>query len=178
MAGDTCTMCGRKVPLMQRDWTSGLCPQCPLQGRQAAGQATLDDLRRLEDRFLQLIVSLTPKPWRPALERTMSNARFRGLTKLVGGLVVAVATFLVTLGIGMLTGYYHASALVGFPLAVSMVGLMEIVLGVNFADLAARFDQGGFFLKLGIAIVVLCFVAVFLAGCAFLYSSIYRRYFS
>ncbi|MGA7502451.1 MAG: hypothetical protein WBX00_37620 [Isosphaeraceae bacterium] len=101
-----------------------------------------------------------------------------GLTKLVGGLVVAVATFLVTLGIGMLTGYYHASALVGFPLAVSMVGLMEIVLGVNFADLAARFDQGGFFLKLGIAIVVLCFVAVFLAGCAFLYSSIYRRYFS
>ncbi len=66
-----------------------------------------------------------------------------------------------------------ASALVGLPLAISMVGLMEIVLGINFADLAQRFDRGGFILKCGISIVVLCFVGVYLAGCVL----IYQRYF-
>jgi hypothetical protein len=173
MAEKVCTRCGRQVALIQWDWTSGLCPQCRLQIKQAQDQATLDGLRQLEDRFLRPILSLMPKPWRPALERAMLNARFRGLMKLVGGLVAAVPMFIVTVGLGMLTGHYVATAVVGFPLAISMVGLMEIVLGINFADLAKRFDQGGFFLRLGVSIVVLFFVAVYLAGCAV----VYRRYF-
>jgi hypothetical protein len=173
MAGEMCARCGQAVSLMHRDWTSGLCPKCRVEIQQEQDAADLDGLRQLEDRLVRLLLWPTPKPWRPALERVMSHARFRGLTKLVGGLVVAAAMLLITIGLGMLTGQYVASALVGFPLAISMVGLMEIVIGINFADLAKRFDHGGFFLKLGIAIVVLFFAAVYLAGCVF----VYRQYF-
>jgi len=133
----------------------------------------LDGLQRFEDRIFGLMLFPMPKAWRPGLERALFHARFRGLMKLVGGLITAAATFLITVGIGMLTGQYVASALVGFPFAISMVGLMEIFLGINFADLAKRFDQGGFLLKCGIAIVVLFFVAAYLAGCVL----IYRRYY-
>jgi hypothetical protein len=133
----------------------------------------LDNLKRFEDQIFRVMLRPMPEAWRPGLEHGLSHPRFRGLMKLVGGLIVAAATFMITLGFGMLTGYYHASALVGLPLAVSMIGLMEIVLGINFTDLAKGFDRGGFLLKCGIGIVVLLFVAVYLAGCVLAYQRYY-----
>ena len=41
------------------------------------------------------------------------------------------------------------------PLAISMVGWVEIALGVNYSDLADRFDRGGIPVKAGIIATVL-----------------------
>ena len=103
----------------------------------------------------------------------MLHARFRGLLKLAGGLVVAVPAALITLGLGRLIGQYVVSALVGFPLAISMIGFMEIVIGTHFADLALRFDRGNFFIKTGIAVMILSFAALYVL-CGVM---IYRAYF-
>ena len=69
------------------------------------------------------------------------------------------------LGLGKLTGHYQASALAGFPLAISMVGLVDIVLGIDFSDIAWQFDHGGFFLKLCIAAGVIAFAGIYIFGC-------------
>jgi hypothetical protein len=61
----------------------------------------------------------------------LANTRCRGLMKLIGGLIVGVVMFLLLLGLGRLTGHYQASALAAFPPASSMVGLMEIALGID-----------------------------------------------
>jgi hypothetical protein len=139
------------------------------QAKREEAEATLDGLRRLEDRFLRLILGLTPEPCRKGLAQAITGERFRGLTKLIGGVVVAAPLFLVLFGLGMLTGVYVTTAAVGIPLAVSMVGLMEIVLGVGFTDLERRFAQGGFFLKIGIILVVLSFVALYFSVYIFIY---------
>jgi hypothetical protein len=174
MPSKTCSRCNEPVSVMNREWGTGLCPRCRADDQRASQAETLDQLRQFEDWILRLMLRPVPKAWYPGLVSALTHARFRGLMKLVGGLIVAAATFLLTVGIGMLTGYYHASALVGFPLAVSMIGLMEIVLGINFADLAEQFDREDFLMKLGIAIVVLSFVGAYLAGCVF----VYQRYFA
>lgn len=168
-----CSRCNQPVSAMTRDLTTGLCARCRAEEAQAAQVAIFDEVKRYEDRFLRLMLLPLPRAWRPGIEQALCHPRSRGLIKFVVGLIVAAAAFVITVGIGMLLGHYHASALVGLPLAISMIGLMEIILGINFADLAQRFDKGGFFLKCGIAIVVLSFVAVYLAGCVL----IYRRYY-
>ena len=93
--------------------------------------------------------------------------------KFLGGFILAVPAYLITYGIGRLTGYTFASALVGFPLAVSAVGLMEMVLGINFIELERRVSEGSIFTKVGISLVVLFFAGVYLAGGVW----VYRRYF-
>jgi hypothetical protein len=82
--------------------------------------------------------------------------------------------FLLLLGLGKMTGYYHASALAAFPLAISMVGLMEIVLGIDFVRIAWEFDHGGFFLKLRAAASVIVFAGIYIIGCYFVYRQFYR----
>jgi hypothetical protein len=123
----------------------------------------------MEDWVLRILLWPLPAAWRPALERRLDDPRFRGLMKLAGGLLVGAVTFLITLGLGWLTNHYHASALVGLPLAVAVIGLMEIVLGLRFTDLADRFDRGNILVKLGIAVVVLTFALSFLGGCLYAY---------
>jgi hypothetical protein len=164
-----CSRCNQPVSAMTRDVTTGLCPTCRAADARAVQAETLEGLRQFENRILRSMLLPLPKAWCSRLEPSLSRPRFRGFLKLVSGLIVAVITFLLTIGIGKLTGVYVASALVGLPLAISMVGLMEIVLGINFADLADQFDRGDAFEKITIAIVVLAFVAIYLAGAVLIY---------
>jgi hypothetical protein len=46
------------------------------------------------------------------------------------------------------------SSVLGLPFANSLIGLIEIVPGIDFARIADRFDRGGFYVKLGLSIVV------------------------
>jgi hypothetical protein len=169
----TCSRCNQPVSAWTRDVTTGLCPKCRAADERASQAQLLEGLRQFEDRILRLMLRPMPEAWRKGLGHALSGPRFRGLMKLVGGLIGGAMTFLFTLGFGMLTGYYHASALVGLPLAISMIGLMEVILGISFTDLAERFDQEDIFMKFGIAIVVLSFAAAYLAACVFAY----QRYF-
>jgi hypothetical protein len=116
------------------------------------------------------------KSWVPPFEQALTHPRFRGLMKLVGGLLAGAVVYLITWGIGALTGFTAVNALIGLPFAVSMIGLMEIVIGINFADLENLFSRGGFFLKIGIPIVVLFFVAIYLAGAIRVYRTYYQYY--
>jgi hypothetical protein len=170
----TCSRCNQPVSAWTRDVTTGLCPRCRAADERAGQAELLEGLRQFEDGILRLMLRPMPERWRKGLGHALSGVRFRGSMKLVGGLIVGAVTFLITLGFGMLTGYYHASALVGLPLAISMIGLMEITLGISFTDLAEQFDQEDIFMKFGIAVVVLAFAAAYLAACVF----VYRRYFA
>jgi hypothetical protein len=158
---------------MTRDVATGLCPRCRAEIAQANQAAMLDGVKGFEDRILRLMLRPLPKAWVPGLERMLVQPRFRGFMKFIGGLIVAAATFMLTLALGRWTGTYVASAVVGLPLAISMIGSIEIVLGINFADLAKKFDEEEFLFKCSIAVVVLFFVAVYLAGGVL----IYQRYF-
>ena len=53
-------------------------------------------------------------------------------------------------------------AVTALSLAISMVGWVEIVLGIGFADLADRFDRGGIFVKAGNLLVVLSLIRLYL----------------
>jgi hypothetical protein len=94
--------------------------------------------------------------------------------KFIGGLIVGAAMFLLLLGLGKLTGHYHASALAGFPLAISMAGLIEIVVGIDFAHIEWQFDHGGFFLKLRIAASVIVFAGIYIISCYYVYQQFFR----
>ena len=131
-------------------------------------------LREYENRVIWMMLLLLPLWWRKPVEAGLANARFRGLMKFIGGLIVGVAMFLLLLGLGKLTGHYQASALAAFPLAISMVGLMEIVLGIDFARIAWEFDHGGFFLKLRAAASVIVFAGIYIIGCYSVYRHFYR----
>jgi hypothetical protein len=149
--------------------TTGLCPACASAEARASQAALLEGLRQFEDWIIQLTLRPLPKAWCSRVEPTMSHARFRGLMKLLGGMVLAAVTLLVTIAIGMRIGHYHVTELVGLPLVVSIIGLMEIVLGIRFTDLAEHFDKGKILIKLGIMAVVLSFVAAYFAGFIFIF---------
>src|SRR4051794_10585415 len=97
-----CTKCQRPVPLMSRD-SSGLCLECLAQEMRKNQAETIDNLRRIEDGFFGLILSVLPTRSRPTLARLLSTARVRGLAKLVGGLALAVPIFLFFNWIGRVT---------------------------------------------------------------------------
>ncbi len=172
--GLICPKCGRPISIWGRETLSDLCPKCRLELKQEEDQAVFSQLREYENRVIWVMLLILPLRWRKPVEVALTNARFRGLMKFVGGLVVGVAMFLLLLGLGKLTGYYHASALAAFPLAVSMVGLMEIVLGIDFARIAWEFDHGGFFLKLRAAASVIIFAGLYIIGCYSVYRQFYR----
>jgi hypothetical protein len=94
------------------------------------------------------------------------------LTKVIGGLALTVPIYLFLYWLGRLTGYTAVTAGAAFPLAVSLIGWLELILGVGFADLAVRFDRGGGLSKLGIALLVLSLIGLY-AGIAIW---IYGRY--
>ena len=172
--GLLCPKCGRPISIWGRETLSDLCPKCRLELKQEEDQAVFSQLREYENRVIWMMLLLLPLRWRKPVEAGLTNARFRGLMKFIGGLIVGVAMFLLLLGLGKLTGYYHASALAAFPLAISMVGLMEIVLGIDFARIAWEFDHGGFFLKLRAAASVIVFAGIYIIGCYSVYRQFYR----
>ena len=178
MLSATCSRCQRKISILHRDPTCDLCPRCRAADASAQAkaqqEALLAGLRALENSVFWVLLSPLPKAWVPRIERGLTHPRIRGLMKLVGGLLVGAVTFLLTWGVGMLTGYTVASALVGLPITVSLLGLMEIVLGIEFADFASRFDEGGFFVKLGLLFVLFLFVGIYLAGGIWVYRTYYQ----
>ncbi len=168
-----CPKCGRPISIWGRESLSDLCAECRLELKQEEAHATFRQLRQFEDRVIWILLSILPLSWQKSLGVALVNTRFRGLMKFIGGLIVGVAMVLLLLGLGKLTGHYQASALAGFPLAISMVGLVEIVLGIDFSDIAWQFDHGGFFLKLCIAAGVIAFAGIYIAGCCY----VYRQFF-
>jgi hypothetical protein len=136
-------------------------------------------VRRFEDRVFGLLLTPLPTGSRPALERLLPNPRVRGLTKVVGGFVLTALIILALYTIGRLTGHWliPVGAVTALPLAISMVGWVEIALGIGFADLANRFDRGGILVKAGIILVVLSLIGLYLwAGIRFVNSDAVRRY--
>jgi hypothetical protein len=172
--GLLCPKCGRPISLWGRESLSDLCPKCRLELKQEEAQAMFSQLRQFEDRVIWMMLSILPLRWHKSLEAALTNTRFRGLMKFIGGLIVGVAMFLLLLGLGKLTGHYQASALAAFPLAISMVGLMEIVLGIDFDYIAWQFDHGGFFLKLGIAASIIAFAGIYIICCYYVYRQFFR----
>jgi hypothetical protein len=171
--GPLCPKCGRPISIWGRESLSDLCPKCRLELKQEEAQAMFSQLRQFEDQVIWMMLSILPLRWQKSLEVALANTRFRGLMKFIGGLIAGVAMFLLLLGLGKLTGHYHASALAAFPLAISMVGLMEIVLGIDFAYIAWRFDHGGFFLKLRIAASIIIFSGVYIMCCYYVYMTFF-----
>jgi hypothetical protein len=101
------------------------------------------------------------------------------LTKVGGGFALTALIILGLYAIGRLTAYWliPVGAVTALPLAISMVGWVEIALGIGFADLANRFDRGGILLKAGIILVVLSLIGQYLwAGIRFVNSVQLRRY--
>ncbi len=83
---------------------------------------------------------------------------------MVGGFALTALIILALYAIGRLTGHWliPVGAVTALPLAISMVGWVEIALGIGFADLANRFDRGGIFVKAGVILVVLSLVGLYL----------------
>ncbi len=172
--GLICPKCGRPISIWGRESLSDLCPKCRLELKQEEAQAMFSQLRQFEDRVIGMMLSIPPLRWHKSLEAALTNTRFRGLMKFIGGLIAGVAMFLLLLGLGKLTGHYHASALAAFPLAISMVGVIEIVVGIDFAHIAWQFDQGGFFLKLRIAASVIVFAGIYISCGYYVYRQFFR----
>jgi hypothetical protein len=172
--GVLCAKCGRPISIWGRESLSDLCPQCRLELKQEEAQAVFGRLRQYEDRVIWMMLSILPLRWHKPLEASLANTRVRGLMKFIGGIIVGVAMFLLLLGLGKLTGHYQTSVLAGFPLAISMVGVVEIVLGIDFAHIAWRFDHGGFFVKLCIAASVIVFAGIYILGCYFVYREFFQ----
>ena len=80
---------------------------------------------------------------------------------MIGGFALTVPIYLLTDGVGRWLGYTAVSAVTVFPLAVSMIGWIELLGGIGFADISARFDRGGILLKLAIGFLVLWLIAVY-----------------
>jgi hypothetical protein len=170
----TCSRCNRPVSRMTVEMITGLCPACASDDARASQAGLLEGLRQFEDCIIQLMLRPLPKAGSSRVERALSYARFRGLMKLLGGMVLAAVTLLITVAVGMLIGQHVVTALVGLPLAVSIIGLIEIVLGIRFSDLAEQFNRGRILAKIGIIAVVLSFAATYLAGVILLLQSNFR----
>jgi hypothetical protein len=126
-------------------------------------------LREFENGCLRLLLRPLPKAWTSRLEPWLAHARFRGVIKLLFGALATLVLFLFLKGLGVLMGHTWVSVSFGLPLAVSFIGLTEIVLGIEFTTLSERFDQGNALVKLGILVVVLAIVAAYLAGAIVFY---------
>jgi hypothetical protein len=136
-------------------------------------------MRRFEDRVFVFLLAPLPARSRPALGRFLSNPRVRGLAKVVGGLAISALIILALYAIGQLSGLWliPVGAVTALPLAISMVGWVEIILGIGFADFADRFDRGGILVKAGILLVVLSLIGLYLwAGIRIVNSDELRRY--
>ena len=96
---------------------------------------------------------------------------------MVGGFALTALIIVAIYAIGRLTGHWliPVGAVTALPLAISMVGWVEIALGIGFADLANRFDRGGILVKAGIIFVVLSLIGLYLwAGIRFVNSDAVR----
>ena len=80
---------------------------------------------------------------------------------MIGGLALTVPIYLLTYGVGRWLGHTAVSAVTVFPLAVSLIGWIELLGGIGFADISIRFDRGGILLKLAISLLVLWLIAVY-----------------
>jgi hypothetical protein len=175
MSEARCPRCSQPVSFMTQAFassTQGLCPTCRRQLKQESQAANLDELRRLEDKLFGFLLAPVPAKLRPGLTQVLSKPRVRGLTKLVGGLGLGALTYLLTAWLAKVSGVAVVNGFVVVPLAVALVGWIELNLGISFADLATRFDRSGFFLKLGIMILVLLLVGLFIGTAIW----IYRKY--
>ena len=164
MSQSVCPRCGGPISFRESSFAPYLCSKCKTDVKRASQAATLDAVRRFEDRVFGLLLAPLPEGARPALARHLSNPRIRGLTKVVGGFGLTALIVLGLYAIGRLTGHWliPVGAVTALPLAISMVGWVEIALGIGFADLANRFDRGGFFVKAGIILVVLSLIGLYL----------------
>ncbi len=179
MPGSVCPQCGGPLSFRDASFAPYLCARCKADNKRASQAATLDAVRRFEDRVFAFLLAPLPAGSRPALERILSNPRVRGLTKVVGGFAVSALIILVLYAIGRLTGHWliPVGAVTALPLAISMVGWVEIVLGIGFADLADRFDRGGILAKAGIILVVMSLIGLyFWAAIRIVNSDELRRY--
>lgn len=167
MSRSQCPRCEGPLSFKDASFAPYLCSNCKANSKRASQARTLDAVRRLEDRVFGLLLAPLPAESRPPLERLLSKPRLRGLAKVVGGFVLTALIILVLYAIGRLTGHWliPLGAVTALPLAISMVGWIEIVLGIGFADLANHFDRGGIFVKAGIILVVLSLVGLYLWAC-------------
>ena len=64
---------------------------------------------------------------------------------MVGGFALTAVIVFALYAVGRLTGHWliPVGAVTALPIAISMVGWVEIFLGSGFADLANRLDRGG-----------------------------------
>jgi hypothetical protein len=167
MAPSVCPQCGGPISFRESSFAPYLCSKCKADNKRASQAAILGAARRLEDRVFGLLLAPFPKGSRPALERLLSLPRVRGLAKVVGGFALTALIILALYAVGRLTGHWliPVGAVTALPLAISMVGWVEIVLGIGFTDLANRFDRGGILVKAGILLVVLSVIGLYVWAC-------------
>jgi hypothetical protein len=97
----------------------------------------------------------------------------------VAGFALTALIIVALYAIGRLTGRWliPVGAVTALPPAISMVGWVEIALGIGFADLANPFDRGGILVKAGIILVVLSLLWLYLwAGIRIANSDELRRH--
>jgi hypothetical protein len=154
-------------------------PKCKADNRRASQAAILEAVRRFEDRVFGLLLAPLPDGSLSALQPRLANPRVRGMMKVVGGFALTALIIAALYVIGRLTGHWliPVGAVMALPLAISMVGWVEIALGIGFADLADRFERGGILVKSGIILVVLSLIGLYLwAGIRIVNSDALRGY--
>ncbi len=179
MSQSVCPQCGGPISFRESSFAPYLCSKCKADNKRASQAAILDAARQIEDRVFGLLLASLPEGSRSALQPLLANTRVRGLTKVVGGFALTALIIVALYAIGRLTGHWLISvgAVSALPLAISMVGWVEIALGVGFADLANRFERGGVLVKAGIILVVLSLIGLYLwAGIRIVNSDELRRY--
>ena len=98
---------------------------------------------------------------------------------MVGGFAVSALIILVLYAIGRLTGHWliPVGAVTALPLAISMVGWVEIVLGIGFADLADDSTEAAFWPRPGLSSWSCLFIGLyFWAAIRIVNSDELRRY--
>ena len=179
MSQSVCPQCGGPISFRESSFAPYLCSRCKADNKRASQAAILDAARQFEDRVFSLLLAPLPEGSRSALQPLLANPRVRGLMKVVGGFALTALIIVAIYAIGRLTGHWliPVGAVTALPLAISMVGWVEIALGIGFADLANRFERGGILVKAGIILVVLSLIGLYLwAGIRIVNSDELRRY--
>jgi hypothetical protein len=179
MSQSVCPQCGGPISFRESSFAPYLCSTCKADNHRASQAAILDAVRQFEDRVFGFLLAPLPKGSRSALLPLLAKPRVRGLVKVVGGFGLTALIIVAIYAIGRLTGHWliPVGAVTALPLAISMVGWVEIALGISFADLANRFERGGILAKAGIILVVLSLIGLYLwAGIRIVNSDELRRY--
>ena len=89
------------------------------------------------------------------------------MAEVVSGFALTALIILALYAVGQLKGDWliPVGAVTALPFGISMVGWVEIVLGIGFADLANRFDPGGILVKARILLLVLSVIGLYLSAC-------------